>query len=60
MGAFFGTLSGRRVVKSNLLIPMLLLASLGACDSGPCALVNEKLHENLMIENFERILDSLE
>ncbi len=32
---------------------------LGACDGGPCALVNEKLHENLTMENFERILDSL-
>jgi NADH-quinone oxidoreductase subunit E len=32
---------------------------LGSCGSGPCALVNEKLHENLTLENFERILDAL-
>ena len=33
---------------------------LGACDGAPCALVNETLHERLTIENFERVLDSLE
>ncbi len=32
---------------------------LGSCGSGPCALFNEKLHENLTVENLDRILDSL-
>lgn len=32
---------------------------LGACGGAPCALINEKLHENLTPENFERIIDSL-
>lgn len=33
---------------------------LGSCDTAPVALVNEELHEGLTIENFERVLDSLE
>ncbi len=33
---------------------------LGACDGGPCALVNEQLHEKLTLENFEAILDTLQ
>ena len=33
---------------------------LGACGGAPCALVNEKLHENLTAENFARILDGLD
>ena len=33
---------------------------LGSCGTAPCALVNEKLHENITIDNFERVLDSLE
>ncbi|MEX2217098.1 MAG: NADH-quinone oxidoreductase subunit NuoE [Phycisphaeraceae bacterium] len=33
---------------------------LGSCGSGPCALVNEDLHEDITMENFERVLDSLE
>jgi len=33
---------------------------LGSCGSGPCALVNEELHEDITMENFERVLDSLE
>ncbi len=33
---------------------------LGSCGTAPCALVNEKLHENLTVENLDRILDSLE
>jgi len=32
---------------------------LGSCDTGPCALVNERLYESLTTENFERILDKL-
>ena len=32
---------------------------LGSCGTAPCALVNEKLHENLTVENFSKILDSL-
>lgn len=33
---------------------------LGACDTGPCALMNETLRERLTFENFQRILESLE
>ncbi len=33
---------------------------LGSCGTAPCALVNHKLHENLTVENFEKIIDSLE
>jgi NADH-quinone oxidoreductase subunit E len=32
---------------------------LGSCGSGPCALVNEKLHEDITMENFANMLDSL-
>lgn len=32
---------------------------LGSCGTAPCALVNDKLHENLTVENFSAILDSL-
>lgn len=32
---------------------------LGSCGTAPCALVNEKLHEDLTPENVDRILDSL-
>ena len=32
---------------------------LGSCGTGPCALVNEDLHENITMDNFERVLDSL-
>ena len=33
---------------------------LGSCGTAPCALVNEKLHESLTVDNFEEILDSLD
>jgi NADH-quinone oxidoreductase subunit E len=33
---------------------------LGSCGTAPCALVNEKLHENLTAANVDRILDELE
>ena len=39
---------------------LMKVECLGSCGTAPCALVNEKLHENLTVENFERILDSLE
>lgn len=32
---------------------------LGACGGAPCALVNEKLHENLTVETLEQIINSL-
>lgn len=32
---------------------------LGSCGTAPCALVNDKLHENLTVENLDRILDAL-
>lgn len=39
---------------------LMKVECLGSCGTAPCALVNEKLHENLTIENFEQVLDSLE
>jgi NADH-quinone oxidoreductase E subunit len=39
---------------------LLALECLGACDGGPCALVNDDLHENLTIEKIDAILDDLE
>lgn len=33
---------------------------LGSCGTAPCALVNEKLHENLSADNVDAILDALE
>lgn len=41
-------------------ITLMTVECLGSCGTAPCALVNEKLHENLTIDNFEAILDSLE
>jgi len=32
---------------------------LGSCGTAPCALVNETLHEDLTVENLDRILDTL-
>ena len=32
---------------------------LGSCGTAPVALVNDKLHENLTIDNFSRLLDAL-
>jgi len=32
---------------------------LGSCGSGPCALVNHDLHEDITMENFDRVLDAL-
>lgn len=32
---------------------------LGSCGTAPCALVNEKLHENLTVDNVDQIIDSL-
>jgi NADH-quinone oxidoreductase subunit E len=33
---------------------------LGSCGTAPAALVNEKLHENLTVQNFTRVLEGLE
>jgi len=33
---------------------------LGSCGTAPVALVNEKLHENLTMANFEEVLDTLD
>lgn len=33
---------------------------IGACGGAPCALVNHKLHENLTVDNVEKILDGLD
>ena len=32
---------------------------LGSCGTAPCALVNEKLHENLTPENVSQVIDAL-
>ncbi len=39
---------------------LLTAECLGSCDTAPCALINETLHENLTIENFEQLIDSLD
>ncbi|MCC7145901.1 MAG: NAD(P)H-dependent oxidoreductase subunit E [Phycisphaeraceae bacterium] len=33
---------------------------LGSCGTAPCALVNETLYENISVDNFDRVLDSLQ
>jgi len=38
---------------------LMKVECLGACDGAPCALVNEKLHENLNHDNFVQVLDAL-
>ena len=37
-----------------------IVECLGSCGSGPVALVNERLHENLSVNNVDEILDALE
>lgn len=39
---------------------LMKVECLGACGGAPCALVNEKLHENLTADNFVQVLDSLD
>jgi len=41
-------------------ITLMHAECLGACGGAPCALVGEKLHENLTVESLDRIIDSLE
>lgn len=38
---------------------LLAMECLGSCDTGPVALVNEKLHENLTVDKMDKIIDSL-
>lgn len=38
---------------------LLTMECLGACEGAPCALVNDKRHDNLSIEEIDRVLDSL-
>jgi len=38
---------------------LLTLECLGACDTAPCALVNDDRHDNLTIEAIDRVLDEL-
>lgn len=39
---------------------LMTVECLGSCGTAPCALVDEKLHENLTVENFEKVLDSVD
>ena len=39
---------------------LMMVECIGACGGAPAALVNHTLHENLTVENFERIIDGLE
>lgn len=39
---------------------LMRVECIGSCGTAPCALVNQKLHENLTADNFEQILDALE
>jgi NADH-quinone oxidoreductase subunit E len=32
---------------------------LGSCGTAPCALVNDRLHENITADNFQRVLDAM-
>jgi NADH-quinone oxidoreductase subunit E len=41
-------------------LTLMTAECLGSCGSAPCALVNEKLHENLTADNLEAALASLE
>lgn len=41
-------------------ITLMHVECLGSCGTAPCALVNETLHENLTVENLDRIIDALE
>jgi NADH-quinone oxidoreductase E subunit len=38
---------------------LLTLECLGSCDTGPVALVNDDLHENLTIEKLDEIIEEL-
>jgi NADH-quinone oxidoreductase E subunit len=38
---------------------LLALECLGSCDTGPVALVNDTLHENLTVEKMDQIIDKL-
>ena len=40
-------------------ITLMHAECLGACGGGPCALVNDKLYENITLDNFERVIDAL-
>jgi NADH:ubiquinone oxidoreductase subunit E len=38
---------------------LLTMECLGACDTAPCALVNDQRYDNLSITSLEKILESL-
>jgi NADH-quinone oxidoreductase subunit E len=38
---------------------LLALECLGACDGGPCALIDDDRYDNLTIEKLDEILDAL-
>lgn len=38
---------------------LMIVECLGACGTAPCALINETLHENLTLDNLDKILDGL-
>jgi NADH-quinone oxidoreductase subunit E len=38
---------------------LMTVECLGSCGTAPVALVDERLHENLTVENFDQILDGL-
>lgn len=39
---------------------LMSVECLGSCGTAPCALVNEKLHENISLDNYESILAGLD
>ena len=39
---------------------LMTVECLGSCGTAPCALVNETLHENMTIANFDSVLDALD
>ena len=41
-------------------ITLMKVECLGSCGTAPCALVDEKLHEDITVGNFKEALDALE
>ncbi len=57
ISAFLGIEPGQTTEDGRF--TLMAAECLGSCGTAPCALVNEKLHENLTVENFQQILTAL-
>jgi NADH-quinone oxidoreductase subunit E len=40
-------------------ITLMKVECLGACGGAPAALINQELHENITVDNFQKVLDAL-